>query len=207
MLNSHWLDNPSRLPLANSRKVAIIAVFSALALAVNYALTPFPNIKLFDTLVFVSALLFGLDTGIAIAALTWLVYGSVNPYGADPLNLLFTLMISETVYAFFGWIARKTSSVQNYKTSQKSLLFGFMGLVGAIIYDIATIVGPLMIIGVSATTSFLSLANPATVYFMLSHELSDFVFFSTVAPLLMVAISRIVPSWTVLAKMEAVITK
>ncbi len=38
-----------------SRGVSVMAVFSALAVASNYALLAFPQVKLMDSLVFVSA--------------------------------------------------------------------------------------------------------------------------------------------------------
>jgi len=177
--------------------VAVIATFSALNVATNYALTSFPNIKLFDTLVFISALLFGLDVGLAVAVLSWLVYGSVNPWGAASLYFIAFLAASETVYAFLGWSARR---VRFNGSAERSLTFGLMGIVGALIYDLNTIATPLVVAGYQITTAFLYLFNPATLLFMAAHEVSDFVFFSTVAPILMVAIRRLVPTWLVTSK-------
>ncbi len=195
------------MALRNSRKVAVITTFAALTLATNYALAPFPNIKLFDTLVFISALLFGLDVGLSTAVLSWLVYGSVNPWGTASLYLISILAVSETVYAFFGWFASRLQGVSLYTKAERSLMFGLMGLIGALIYDVNTIVTPFVLIGFSVSTSFLYLLNPATLWFMLAHELSDFVFFSTIAPILIVAISRLVPAWLRSPKIGQVIAR
>src|SRR5437667_10921603 len=76
-----------------STKVMITAVFTALALAANYALIGIPNVKIMDTLVFVAAFFFGLRLGIGVAASIWLVYGFVNPNGVDSFLMLSSLMV------------------------------------------------------------------------------------------------------------------
>src|SRR5438093_1549510 len=50
----------------------IVAVFTALSLATNYALISFQNVKLMDTLVFIVAFLFGVLLGIGVAVASWL---------------------------------------------------------------------------------------------------------------------------------------
>src|SRR5437016_12731664 len=85
-----------------STKVMITAVFTALALATNYALIGIPNVKIMDTLVFIAALFFGLRLGIGVAASVWLVYGFVNPNGVDPFLMLSFLMVGECFYALDG---------------------------------------------------------------------------------------------------------
>src|SRR5437879_9694280 len=82
-----------------STKVMITAVFTALALATNYALIGIPNVKIMDTLVFVAAFFFGLRLGIGVAASIWLVYGFVNPNGVDTFPMLSFLMVGECFYA------------------------------------------------------------------------------------------------------------
>jgi len=178
-----------------TQKIAIIALFSSLVLASNYALTPFPNVKLFDSLVFVSSFLFGLDVGLSVAILSWFVYGSVNPWGTASLYLILILAASETVYAWFGWIAARLLRYRFRSGIERSLGFGIMGLVGALIYDVLTVTVPLIMIGNPLLTAFLYLLNPATLYFFLVHEVADLFFFSTFVPALIYAIRRVVPSW------------
>jgi hypothetical protein len=67
------------LRVAGTRKVAAISMFTALAVATDYAMLPLANVKLMDSIVFVSALAFGLEVGVSVGALTWLVYGEINP--------------------------------------------------------------------------------------------------------------------------------
>src|SRR5208283_5571849 len=96
------------LRVAGSRKVAAISMFTALAVATDYAMLPLANIKLMDSIVFVSALAFGLEVGVSVGALTWLVYGEINPLGPDGGLLLLVLVGSETIYAFLGSLVRRS---------------------------------------------------------------------------------------------------
>ncbi len=169
--------------------MAIISLFTALAVSTDYAMLPLVNIKLMDTIVFVSALAFGLEVGVSVGALTWLVYGTVNPLGSDGGVLLLILIVSEMAYAFLGVAARRMSGLDLTNLPEKSVLWGSLGLVGAFAYDLATIITPSVLSGASLRVAVASLV-PA-IPFMLSHEISDFVFFATAGPLLFGIIVRV----------------
>lgn len=177
--------------LRPSQKIAIVSLFTALALATNYAMLPLSNIKLMDTIVFVSALIFGLNVGVSVGALTWLVYGTVNPYGSDPGVLLLLLILSETVYAFLGVLARKVSGFTLTSVPEKCLLWGSMGLIGAFAYDLVTNIVPPLISGASLSVALASVLFPATILFMLAHEISDLAFFAIAGPILVQVIVRV----------------
>ena len=176
--------------LSASRKVAAISMFTALAVATDYAMFPLANIKLMDSIVFVSALTFGLEVGVSVGALTWLVYGEVNPLGPDGGLLLLILIGSETIYAVFGYAVRLTFDYDTIDVPTRSLLWGSLGLIGAFIYDVITIVTPTLISGTSLEAAVFSLGPAAP--FLVAHEISDFVFFATAAPLLYAAIRKVV---------------
>lgn len=168
----------------------MISLFSALAIATDYAMLPLVNVKLMDSIVFVSSLAFGLGVGVSVGALTWLVYGSVNPLGSAGGLLLVILILSETIYAFFGYMAQKWFSSGEIGIQSKSLLWGSLGLMGALIYDLNTIITPALIAGVPFAVALASLI-PA-IPFMLAHEISDFAFFATVAPALYSAVFKVI---------------
>lgn len=149
---------------------------------------PLSNVKLMDTIVFVSALIFGLSVGVSVGALTWLVYSSINPLGSAGLSLLVILIVSETVYAFLGSLARRSFSLDEGNTPAKRLLWGLLGLVGALIYDISTIIPPSLLAGAPLKVAVFGLL-PA-IPFLLAHEISDFVFFATLGPVLVSAILK-----------------
>jgi len=175
--------------LSRTRKVAVISIFTALAIATDYAMFPLTNIKLMDSIVFVSSLAFGLPVGVCVGSLTWLVYGTVNPLGAAGGPLLLLLMVSETVYAFLALGARRISGLEGGGLPVRSLSWGALGLIGAFLYDLNTIITPSLLIGEPVKAALASLLPAAP--FMIAHELSDFVFFAVAAPALYAAIRRV----------------
>jgi hypothetical protein len=176
------------IALGGSRKVAAVSAFTALAVCTDYAMFPLANVKLMDSIVFISALTFGVGVGASVAALTWLVYGTVNPLGPDSGPFLLLLIASEMVYVAFGYLARRMLS-PGENVPARSLLWGSFGLIGAFLYDMNTILTPNLIIGQSLKVSLAEML-PA-IPFMFAHEISDFVFFATVAPLLYIAVRRV----------------
>ncbi len=179
------------LALRPSQKIAIVSLMTALAVVTNYAMLPLSNIKLMDTIAFVSALMFGLNVGVSVGALTWLVYGTVNPYGSDPGALLLILILCETIYAFLGVLARKASGFSLASVPEKCLLWGSMGLIGAFAYDLVTNVVPPLISGASLGVALTSVLFPATILFMLAHEISDLAFFAVAGPVLVQVIMKV----------------
>ncbi len=152
---------------------------------------PLFNVKLMDSIVFFAGLVFGLEIGISVAGLTWLVYGTINPLGSAPAGLLAFLMLSEMIYAVFGWFTARWLDFSGYRIPEKCLLFGFLGFIGAFLYDLNTIVTYTVFVGASLPAAFL-LLFPA-VPFMIAHEASDFAFFATVVPALYRVISKSAP--------------
>jgi len=88
-----------------TRRIALIAVLTALAVASDYALSAIPNVNLMDTIVLVSGALYGLRVAVPVAVLSWAVYGTLNPYGFC-LPILIATTSSELVYAFAGRMLR-----------------------------------------------------------------------------------------------------
>lgn len=176
------------------RDVALIAVFSALAVASNYAMLAFFQVKLMDSLVFISAYLFGFRVGAGVAAITWLVYGSLNPLGAAGFPLLLILIVGEMVYAVSGaflgrtW-KRSTDFGGGRRFLNRSLVLGVTGLLSAFVYDFWTNAIDGLLIYRSIEGIVLRMVTG--VYFALVHEVADFFFFAFVVPLLIVSISRV----------------
>lgn len=122
-------------------------------------MTPLPNIKLMDALVFTASFLFGFEVGVGVSTLSWLVYGFVNLYGHAGPILVF-LIIGESFYAVEGSILRRSRFANRLlqeqvppsgfslesngvlgalsKVGKLGILFGFTGLLGALAYDVFT---------------------------------------------------------------------
>ena len=175
----------SRQFSAPTSKVALIAVFTALSLGTNYLMIDVPNVKLMDSLVFISAFLFGLDIGVATGTSIWLVYGFVNPYGQDSPLLLLFLITGESFYAIAGALLKKTSAatqlMMNGNYRHKTVVFGVLGLVTTFAYDALTNFGDKLPFTNSLYQAVL-VGMITGAPFALFHELSNIVFFATIVP-------------------------
>jgi len=196
----------------------IVAVFTALSLATNYALIGFQNIKLMDTLVFIVAFLFGVRLGIGVAVSTWLVYGLVNPNGVDGPIILSFLILGECFYALSGAILSRTSVGQELSRMKpnddrlritgrtglllrniarrirnlnptRSLVFALVGLQATFGYDLLTNFASWLFLTSSLYQAFI-IGNIIGAPFSVVHEGSNTVFFATVAPAVIVAARR-----------------
>jgi hypothetical protein len=178
-----------------STKVMITAVFTALALSTNYALIGIQNVKIMDTLVLIAAFCFGLRLGIGVAFSIWLVYGFVNPNGADSFLLLSFLMVGECFYALAGVALRKSFVARDFVRGTReyrrlSIVFGLVGLLSTFAYDALTNFGSWIFKTGSLYQDFV-FGNIIGVPFSIAHEASNVIFFATVAPAIIVAATRL----------------
>jgi hypothetical protein len=175
-------------------KVALIAVFTALALGTNYLMIDIPNVKLMDALVFIAAFLFGLEVGLGSAISVWVIYGFINPYGQAGFPLLFFLVIGESFYATAGVLLRRTSASRELLSNDRpnarmSLLFGLIGFQATFAYDVLTNFGSWMFTASSVYQAFV-IGMITGAPFAIIHEVSNVVFFATVVPMAIIASKR-----------------
>jgi hypothetical protein len=167
-------------------RLTLVPVFSALSLATNYAMISIPNVKLMDALVFIAAFLFGVDVGLGTAIVSWGVYGYVNPYGQDPFPLILFIVVGECFYAFAAGLLKKTSFGHDVmeggaSLARSSIVFGIVGVTATFGYDIITNFATYLFLA-SSLYQALVIGIITGVPFAIVHELSNFVFFSAVAP-------------------------
>jgi len=178
-----------------SVKVLVVAVFTALSLATDYAMTGLQNIKVMDTLVFLAAFLFGFRSGIGVALLTRFIFGLVNPFGpADPITLLF-VMIGECFFAIAGAALRTTFAVSNFTRGSRdygrfSIVLSLVGLQATFAFDILTNFGS-WLFETSSLYQALLVGNIVGAPFSVAHEASNVIFFATIAPAIVVAATRL----------------
>lgn len=188
-------------------------------MSTDYVMAPWPNMKLMDTLVFLSAFLFGLRVGVGVGTLTWLIYGFANPYGPVSPILLFQI-VGETFYAIAGAILSRTNFAtlvlqrKRLGTRIATIVFvvvpvvGFIGLIGALAYDVLTNTGTwfiqlydpsknlAMTLSQSFTIGLITMNFPFPLGII--HQASDMFFFAVATPLVIVATSTLglIPSRT-----------
>jgi len=120
-------------------KIAIITTLVALSIATNYVLIGVHNVKLMDFMVFVGGFCFGSIVGASIGVLSWLIYGTLNPYGFVPQVWLAT-MLAESIYGIVGGVLGKSLASTNHKKQQLklSVFFATMGFIPTVVYDLIT---------------------------------------------------------------------
>jgi len=105
------LDDPSNDILNGSRtdprKIAMVALLSAAAIASNYMLIGVANVKFMDLIVFTAGFIMGPTMGAATGVMVWLVYGTINPFGFS-LPILAATMIGEAIYGVAGGLYGKS---------------------------------------------------------------------------------------------------
>jgi len=102
-------------------RASVIAVMTAACIVSNYLLIGVFNVKLMDLIVFSSGFLFGPSVGASVGILTWLVYGTLNPYGFS-LPVLVATSLMESVYGIVGGIIGKRGKMGVGLTSNLSAM-------------------------------------------------------------------------------------
>ena len=164
----------------------MVAVFTALIIGSDLALSgpEFSNIKLLDTLVFVSAYVFGFRVGAAVGVLSETIWSFLSPIGIAGTITPF-LVAGEILFAFAGWAASRAWGPQRRIFSPNSLYIGALLAVCAFVWDLETNAASALVFywpGLTVPLLLGTMFNPLTLLFALAHEGSDFAFGTTIAP-------------------------
>jgi uncharacterized membrane protein len=178
-------ESLNALKQSTSRKTALIAVLAALCIGTNYVMLPLPNINLMDAIVFTTGLFYGFIPGASIAAIAWLVYGSLNPLGFSAPILLMVIG-AEMIYALVGSRLQRTSlghPNKDYSSVERYLIFGVAGLFATLAYDIMTNAVSGLLAYNSIWLGLITMNVPLPLGII--HAASNFVLFATITPLLL----------------------
>ena len=166
------LDDPSNAILNGSRtdprKIAMVALLSAAAIASNYMLIGVANVKFMDLIVFTAGFIMGPTMGAATGVMVWLVYGTINPFGFS-LPILAATMIGEAIYGVAGGLYGKGSKPSGYGLDPWAAVMGFAL---TFVYDLFTNVVSAYTAGIPVSVGLMT-----GIPFMLAHVLSNTVFF------------------------------
>jgi len=176
----------------STQKLSFIAVMTALCVSSNYAMIGFPNIKFMDLFVFVSGYCFGILPGILVGVFTWLVYGTLNPYGFA-LPILVATSLGEGLYGLAGGLAKKFGlEVPNLSRIGKkehwtgSIKIALLGFLLTFFYDLFTNIASALTVGLPIPMVLI-----AGIPFALFHEGSNAAFFFWGGTALIMIIRRI----------------
>jgi len=178
----------------SAKSVSIIAIFTSLIIASDFALVAIPNVKLVFTLTFASTYSLGLKIGTSIAILSELIWGIVSPYSFGGPIIPF-LVAGNLIYVLAGWGASRIWGQNIAPVSSLNIIFGSIMAICAFFWDTVTNFGTALIASWPHLTLTKFLYFEAFgVPFMVFHELGDFVIGAALAPIIIVYFRRLKPS-------------
>jgi uncharacterized membrane protein len=164
------------------RRLTLVAMASALAIATNYLLLPLQNVKLMDLIVFIAGYLAGPFAGAFTGILTWSVYGTINPNGFS-FPVWIATMTGETVYGIAGGIlGRHLSLVRAAGPRFKAnVLLGLLAFGLTFAYDIYTSIVNAWVFGPPIYSNAFIVYLLVSLPFFIAHEASNLLFFALLA--------------------------
>ena len=166
-------------------RASMIAVLTAACIASNYMLIGVVNVKFMDLIVFVAGFTFGPLTGASVGVLTWLIYGTLNPYGFS-LPILVATSLGESLYGVVGGLLGGRSRNIMGGGFSTNVKFAIIGFLLTFIYDIVTNVVSAISVGIPLTAAMVT-----GIPFAIAHEVSNAAFFFVGASPLVSAIDRL----------------
>ena len=166
-----------------NRTLAVVATFTALALASDFGLADALNVKLVDPIVFSVAFVFGLEAGISVGVLSEVIWGTVSPFGFGGYVIPF-LAGGEVLFAVAGWAASRVWSGQESRLSPRNAYFGATLAMCAFLWDLETNAATaLLVYSTHLNWKELVATEVLGIWpFMIAHEVSDFVTGALLAP-------------------------
>jgi uncharacterized membrane protein len=184
------MDYPASVHL--TRLVATIAVFTALIVGSNLALSNFLDVKLDAALIFMMTIVFGAYAGASVAVLSETIWSLVSPWGASGAYLLPFLVSAELLYVVAGLIARRTLKGRWDAARGSSALFaGLLGIF-TFIWDVWANLGfALLTTTFSPGAILLVEFNPGALAFNITHEVSNLVLGAAFVPATLVLLPKV----------------
>jgi len=172
--------------------VAVVAVFSASVVASDFALAPFVNFKLMDTMVFLVAFVFGFRQGAAVAVVSEAVWSVVSPWG--PAGAITPFLIGgELLFALAGWGASKLWGTERKVLSPTAIFIGASLAICAFFWDFETNAASALIAnwpGLTLGEVFGYELSGFVFPIPLAHELADFLLGMVAAPAALMMLPR-----------------
>lgn len=162
------------IALDRSRRVALTAVMSALALVANYVFVLIPNVELGSSVLFITGFLFGMEMAGSSVIIMAIIFGIFNPWGAS------IVIIEIWVAQIIGWLFIATAGhimgQRGRRAAAETYTPAELGIIGAVItvfYDLVTNVGMSLSTGVPFLVTLL-----AGLPFMIVHVISNGIIFA-----------------------------
>ena len=174
-----------------ARPVATTAIFTALIVSSNLALTNLVDVKLDAALIFMATIVFGAYVGASVAVLSETIWSLVSPWGPAGGYLLPFLVSAELLYVVAGLIARRMLRDRWDAIRGSGALFAGLLGVFTFVWDVWTNLGFALL-----TTTFTPGAillvefNPAALAFNITHEVSNLLLGAAFVPATLILLPK-----------------
>jgi peptidoglycan/LPS O-acetylase OafA/YrhL len=174
-------------------RVALTAVFVALAAALGYLLAPIPNVELVTFTVFAAGTVLGRSRGAIAGGLAIGIFSGLNPHGSGlSYPPLYVAQIGATAFAGFAGGASAALWRRHARgTPFLALAGGTFGLALTLVYQGAVVIG-LAVASPELRVGFLA-AVVSNAFFGGVHVLSYAVLFAILAPAVLPRLGRLTP--------------
>jgi hypothetical protein len=170
------METTKQASMTRSRQVAITAIMTALALTGNYVFVAIPNVELGSGILFVTAYLFGFQTGASCAVLMAIIFGSINPWGGLIPQIWITQVIGWVYITAAGALMGRDRHGLGHSMRDVWIL-GFTGAFLTFFFDMLTNLGYSWAFGIPYWLAIVS-GFP----FMAVHIVSNAIIFGAVTP-------------------------
>ena len=172
--------------------VAIVAVFTALIVGSNLALTNLPDVKLDASLIFMTTIVFGAYAGASVAVLSETIWSQVSPWGASGAYMLPFLISAELLYVVAGLIARRMLRGRWDEVRGSGVLFAGLLGISTFIWDVWTNLG-FAVLGTPLSPGPILLVefSPWALTFNVTHEVSNIVLGAAFVPATLILLPKV----------------
>lgn len=143
-----WLER-------ESFRIALLSIFTALAVVLGYLLATIPNIELFTLMIFLAGFIMGKRDGAIVGAMSSVIFIFFNPYGMSPIPLFGYQVFHYSLVGLIGGLTSDFLSNKEFFKPEKDLFvfpviltFAIIGAAITFVYDIiSTFIGALLFYG------------------------------------------------------------
>jgi len=168
-------------------EIALIGIFSALAVAGAYLFIPIHNVEIFSAIIFLSGLLLDQRNGMLVGVIASSIFSTFNPFGISPLPLFIAQALSRALVGYLGGLSAKLN-LGKRRFWITAIAFGVAGLLLTWVYILLTFSSNVFSMGFSLEQQKIWFVGGLPSYLILT--VSNILIFALVIPFVSRELSR-----------------
>jgi len=169
-------------------EIALVGIFSALAVAGAYLFLSIHNVEIFTATIFLSGLLLGPRNGVLVGVIASSIFSTFNPYGISPLPLFVAQALSRALVGYLGGKLGKLG-LDKRRFWIRAVAFGIAGLLLTWVYILLTFSSSIFSMGFSVEQLKIWFVGGMVSYLILTAN--NILIFALILPFVSRELSRI----------------